>query len=309
MPVDADIQKVLDVLNAMPPVDYAKRPPLELARAMRSTPVTIPPIPNPAARVENRTIPGPHGDIPVRIYWPHGKGPCGVMVSLHGGGWVIGSLNSDEFKSHHLVHQAGCAIVSVDYRLSPEHRYPVPLDDCYAALEWTSKNAASLGFDANRIAIGGSSAGANLAAAVALMTRDRGGPALRFQLLTYPVCDDDFDRPSYIENATRLLLSREQMKWFWDQYVDPKDRSHPYVAPIRDTKLGSLPPALVITAEFDPLRDEGEAYAQRLKEAGVPVICQRYDGMVHGFLSAAVQHPSSMAALNLSAQQLKKYIG
>lgn len=309
MPVDADIQKVLDVLNAMPPVNYAGARPIELARQMRSVPVVIPAIEKSAARVENRIVPASRGDVPVRIYWPHGKGPFGVMVSFHGGGWVTGKLDSDEYKSHRLVNATGCAIVSVDYRMAPEHPYPVPLDDCYDVTCWVAANAASLGFDPARIAVGGSSAGGNLAAAVALRARDQKGPAIKFQLLTYPVCDDDFNRPSYVDNAEKLLLSRQQMIWFWDQYVEKPLRSHPYVSPCKSTNLAGLPPALVLTAEFDPLRDEGEAYAAQLKAAGVAVECRRYDGMVHGFLSAAVQHPSSLAALDLSAQHLKKYIG
>lgn len=309
MPVDTDIQKVLDVLNAMPAVDYAGMAPLQLARQMRAVPIVIPPIANPAARVENRKLPGPGGDIPVRIYWPHGKGPSGVMVSLHGGGWVTGKLDSDEYKSHLLVHEAGCAIVSVDYRMAPEDRFPAAVEDAYSVTRWVEANAASLNVDPARIAVGGSSAGGNLAAAVPLMIRDRGGPKLRLQVLTYPVCDDDFDRPSYHANAERLLLSRRQMMWFWDQYVDQADRGNPYVAPMREKNLAGLPPALVITAEFDPLRDEGEAYAQRLGDAGVEVEMQRFDGMIHGFLSAAVLHPSSTAALMLTARALKKYLG
>jgi len=309
MPVNADFQKLLDVINAMPVPDYARQPAIELARAMRAGPITIPPVPQPV-RVESRELPGPSGYIPVRIYRPDGPGPFGVMVSFHGGGWVTGKLDSDEHKSHVLARASGVAIVSVDYRMAPEHRFPAAAEDCYAVTDWVARNAATLGFDPNRVGVGGSSAGGNLSAVVPLMAKDRGGPALAFQLLTYPVCDDDFERPSYRDNPEGKVISRTQMIWFWDQYAPGKaDRDNPYLNPMRAKDLTGLPPALVITAEFDPLRDEGEAYAQRLRDAGVEVQSTRYDGMVHGFLSMMILHPVSQKALAQTAAAMKKYLG
>ncbi|HXC39355.1 MAG TPA: alpha/beta hydrolase [Burkholderiales bacterium] len=309
MPVDSDIQKLLDTINALPAVDFGHMPALEAARKLR-VPVNVPPIPRRAAKVENRSVPGPGGDIPVRIYWPEGKGPFGAMVSFHGGGWVIGNLDSDEYKSHMLVNDSGVAIVSVDYRLAPEHTFPAAAEDCYAVTKWVYDNARSLNFDPNRLGVGGSSAGGNLSAVVPLMARDRGGPPLRFQLLTYPVCDDNFDRPSYVNNPKGKIISRAQMQWFWDMYVpDKKDRGNPYATPMREKNLRGLPPALVLTAEYDPLRDEGAAYAARLKEAGVETEHVDYEGMVHGFISVAVLHAVSTKALRHTAAAMKKYLG
>jgi acetyl esterase len=309
MPVDAEFQKLLDLINAMPQPDYARQPALEIACQSRAAPITIPPVPQPV-RVESRGVKGPGGYIPIRIYRPDGPGPFGAMVSFHGGGWVTGKLDSDEYKSHVLARASGVAIVSVEYRLAPEHKFPAAAEDCYAVTEWTAKNAAALGLDAKRIGVGGSSAGGNLSAAVALMCRDRSGPALAFQLLTYPVIDDDFDRPSYRDNPKGKVISREQMAWFWDQYAPgTSERGNPYLNPLCAKDLKGLPPALVITAEFDPLRDEGEAYAKRLSEAGVEVRLSRYDGCVHGFLSIMVLHRKSQAALAETAAAMRRYLG
>jgi acetyl esterase len=309
MPVDPDIQKLLDMVNALPAVDFEHLPGEEAARKMR-VPINVPAIPRRAAKVENRKLPGPGGDIPVRIYWPEGKGPFGVLVSFHGGGWVIGNLDSDEYKSHLLVNESGCAIVSVDYRLAPEHKFPAAAEDCYAVTRWVYDNARSLNVDPARLGVGGSSAGGNLSAVVPLMARDRGGPPLRFQLLTYPVCDDNFDTRTYLDNPTGKIISRAQMRWFWDMYAPAAaDRANPYAAPMREKNLRGLPPALVITAEFDPLCSEGEAYAARLKEAGVETELKRYSGMVHGFFSVAPLHPVSTEGLHYTAAVMKKYLG
>jgi acetyl esterase len=177
-------------------------------------------------------------------------------------------------------------VVSVDYRLAPEARFPAPLEDCYAATRWAAENGSANDIDPSRIAVGGASAGSNLAAAVCLMARDRGGPSLAFQLLVYPVTDRNFGTGSYQENGEGYGLSKDGMSWYWDQYLSsPSDASNPYAAPLQATDLSGLPAALVITAEYDPLRDEGEAYAHSLQAAGVPTICTRYDGMTHGFFN------------------------
>jgi acetyl esterase len=183
-----------------------------------------------------------------------------------------------------VANRAGCKVVSVEYRLSPEHKFPGPLDDCYAALEWVAANGAEIGVDPSRLAVGGDSAGGNLAAAVALRVRDQGGPPLRYQLLVYPVTNHGFDTPSYRDNGVDYLLTTDMMRWFWDHYLTgPEDSDNPFACPLRAKELSGLPPAMVITAEFDPLRDEGEEFAAKLREAGVEVTQKRYDGQIHGF--------------------------
>jgi acetyl esterase len=236
------------------------------------------------AKVEDRRIPGPGPEIPVRIYTPAGAGPFPILAWFHGGGWVVGDLDTADPTARHLAVGAGCVVVSVDYRLAPETKFPGAADDCYAATVWAAQNAARLNGDADRLAVGGDSAGGNLAAAVALMARDRGKPPLVFQLLVYPVTACDFDTASYRQNAEGYMLTRDGMRWYWDHYLStPADASNPYAAPLVAQDLSGLPTALVITAEFDPLCDEGEVYGRRLQAAGVPTTCSRYDGMIHGF--------------------------
>jgi acetyl esterase len=241
------------------------------------------------AATEDRTVPGVDGNaIPVRIYWPEvGGDPLPVVVFFHGGGWVIGGIDSHDGTVRSLVNQTGAIFVSVDYRLAPEHPFPAAPEDCYAATQWVVNHADELNVDPTRVAVAGDSAGGNLAAVVPLMARDRGGPALAFQLLVYPCTDFDIDKyPSMTENAEGYFLTQDVMIWFYENYItDDAHRADPYAAPIRATNLSGLPPALIITGEFDPLRDEGEAYAQRLREAGVDVTSTRYDGMIHGFFS------------------------
>ncbi len=236
------------------------------------------------AAVEDRRLPGPAGEIPIRIYRSRLDDGQPALLWFHGGGWVLGDIDTHDRLCRSLANRIGGTVISVDYRLAPEHRFPAAAEDCYAATAWVVDNAAALHCDSRRVAIGGDSAGGNLSAVVAQMARDRGRPALVFQLLVYPVIDASFDTPSYRENAEGYLLSATGMRWFWDHYVpNPADRVNPYAAPIRATRLSDLPPALVITAGFDPLRDEGEAYAEALKGAGVRTTLTRYPGMIHGF--------------------------
>jgi acetyl esterase len=211
----------------------------------------------PVARVEDMQLPSASGEIPVRIYTPDWPTPLPVLVWYHGGGWVLGTLDASDHTCRELANAAGCIVVSVDYRLAPEHKFPASPDDCEAAYEWVLANAASFGGDPRRVAVGGDSAGGNLAAVVCIRARERNTPQPVFQVLVYPVTD------LYVNN--------------------PDEMAHPHASPLRAADLSGLAPALVITAEFDPLRDEGEAYGERLKEAGVPVIITRYDGMIHGF--------------------------
>jgi acetyl esterase len=242
----------------------------------------------PIARREERAVPVPGGEVPVRIYAPGGGAARPLLVYFHGGGWVIGDLDTHEGVAASLANRADCIVVSVDYRLAPEHRFPTAAEDCYAATVWVAEHAGELGGDPGRVAVGGDSAGGNLAAVVALMARDRGGPRLVHQLLVYPVTDYSFDTASYREFAEGYLLGHETMLYFWNQYLRSEaDGRDPLASPLRARDLAGLPPALVITAGYDPLRDEGEAYAARLRAAGVPVTLSRYDGLPHGFFSMA----------------------
>lgn len=241
--------------------------------------------PEEVAKVEHRFIPGPSADLPVRIYTPQGHGPFPALVYLHGSGFTVSNIEIADAPHRALANRTGCVLVAVNYQKAPEHKFPVPLDDAYATVEWVHVNAGSLSVDPSLIGVGGDSAGGNLAAAACLRARDDGGPAIAFQLLVYPTTDCQFDLPSMVENAQGYMLTTAAMRWFWDQYLnDPADADDPYACPMRATDLSGLPPAVVVTAEYDPLRDDGEAYAARLRESGVPVVLRRYEGMIHGFL-------------------------
>jgi acetyl esterase len=263
--------------------------------------------PEPVARVEDRTVPGPAGDVPVRVYWPEGEGPLPVIVYFHGGGWVMCGLDTHDASCRSLTNGVGAVVVSVDYRLAPEHRFPAAVDDCYAVTAWVAEHAAELGADPDRLAVAGDSAGGNLGAVVALVARDRGGPPLRFQLLVYPVIDGTMASASYRDNAEGYFLTADGMAWYWDQYVPaPADRSAPHASPIAAADLSGLPPALVVTAEYDPLRDEGEAYGRRLQEAGVPCDVRRYDGMFHGFFAVRDVLPAAKEANDVAHAALRE---
>jgi acetyl esterase len=267
--------------------------------------------PPPVSQVEERELPGPNGVIPVRVYTPAGSGPFPVLVYFHGGGWVLGSVETHDPVCRSLANAAECVVVSVDYRLAPEHKFPAAAEDCYTATLWVRTIAPLINGDADRIAVGGDSAGGNLAAVVTQMARDRGGPLLSFQLLVYPVTDYYLPgTPSYQGNADGYFLTRDDMEWFWNHYLSGEaDAVNPYACPSRAESLRGLPPALVITAEFDPLRDEGEAYAARLLDAGVAVRLVRYDGMIHGFFSMAGVLDQGKNALALAAAELRSALG
>jgi acetyl esterase len=264
------------------------------------------------ARIENRTVPGPAQPIPIRIYKPVPSGTLSALVYFHGGGWVIGGLESHDRECRALANLSGCTVIAVDYRLAPEHPFPAAVEDAYAATSYVADHAAEFGIDPHRIAVGGDSSGGNLAAVVTLMAREKGGPKLAFQLLIYPGVDlADDHRPSMIEFAEGHFLTRPLMDYFANHYI-PKleDRRRPDASPLYATDFRGLPPALVITAECDLLRDQGELYAQKLREAGVPVSVKRYDGMIHPFFSfggilddgrAAVTEAASAVRAALSA--------
>ena len=262
--------------------------------------------PEPVARVEDRTIPGSQCDIPVRVYAPAGDGPFPVTMYFHGGGFVIGDLDSHDNVCRSLVNRANCIIVSVDYRMGPEHKFPAAVVDAYDATAWVANHAGEIGGDPGRVAVCGDSAGGNLATVTALQARNRKGPNLKFQALIYPVTDATNSLPSYEENGEGYLLTKDTMQWFIRHYIgEDQDKKHPYLSPLFEKDLSGLPPALVITAEFDPLRDDGVEYAKRLEEAGVPTKHTLYPGMLHGFFSLSSVFSDAAVALDEVAAGLR----
>jgi len=289
MPLDPDAQKVVDLIVQANRPPYETLTPVEAREVyLASRRVLQPDLPD-VAEIKDLTCPGPLGPIPLRLYRgmsaPKGK-PQPVLVYFHGGGWVIGSIESHEFVCRGLANRAGCAVVSVDYRMAPEHKFPAPVDDCIAATAWVAANAASLGLDASRLSVGGDSAGGNLAAAVSLHARDNGGPKIMHQLLIYPATDMAATHPSHELFAKQLPLTKPTMHWFINHYMrTEKDKADWRASPLRAQRFDGLPPAYVLTAGFDPLRDEGEDFADRLKAAGGKVTKRRFEGQIHGFLN------------------------
>lgn len=309
MPLDEEMKQILAVL-APPGAPGLTDLSVAEARASMDALMAASPAPEPVGGVENRTIPGPAGEIPVRIYTPSRPGPHPVLVYFHGGGWVLGSLDTHDGTCRSLCNQAACVVVSVDYRLAPEHKFPAALEDCYAATRWVAEHAEDVNVDPRRVAVGGDSAGGNLTACVAQLARERGGPRLVHQLLVYPVTDARFDTPSYEENAAGFFLIRDGMKWFWGHYLNGEaDAANPHASPLRAKSFADLPPATVLTAQYDPLRDEGEAYGKRLQEAGVATRIERYDGVIHGFFGMAAVVPKARDAVGFAASELRRSFG
>ncbi len=288
MQIDPQMQAILDMaakaggkpFHDMAPVE-ARQVADAMFAAFRGTPKEV-------AKITDMKIPGPAGEIPLRVYTPSGAGPFGCLVFFHGGGWVIGNIETHDVVCREFTAGAGVVTVSVDYRLAPEHRFPAAPEDCYAATKCAFDNAKSINIDPNRIAVGGDSAGGNLAEVVSQMARDRGGPKVAFQLLIYPATDCVNETPSQREFAKDgYILSTADMHWFYGHYLTAADKTNPYACPAVAKNLAGLPPAYVMTAAIDPLRDEGEAYGAKLREAGVKVKVKRYEGVCHGFVSFA----------------------
>ncbi len=273
----------------------------EMYRAMRPLIAELP-----IHDVEDREIPGSLGSIPVRIYRPAGAGPFGVLMYFHGGGWVIGDLDTCDAVCREIATLGDVIVVSVDYRMAPEHVYPAAVTDCYDATVWAAANIENAN---GKLGVAGESAGGNLSAVVCLKARDEDGPKIDFQCLLYPVTDCTMAQPSYAENGEGYLLEKQSMVWFWDTYCpDKASREEPYASPSRAPNLSSLPPALVVTAEFDPLRDEGEAYAAALNAAGTEATAVRYDGLVHDFFATAALFECSRGGFEATVRAITQHL-
>ncbi|MGH9017092.1 MAG: alpha/beta hydrolase [Acidimicrobiales bacterium] len=301
MPVEPATQLVLDQMAAAPPLDFADLDPESFRTLFRDGLGLLDNAMagDPAEETETTTIAGPGGPLRLRLYRPapHSSAdpaPAPVVVFFHGGGWVIGDIDTHDGSCRILSRRTGAVVVSVDYRLAPEHRFPAALDDAEAAVVWAAAHAGEIGADPGRLAVAGDSAGGNLAAAVCLRAR-RGGPAICAQALVYPAVDFTTARPSMVANGQGYLLTADAVAWFSDQYMGDADRSDPEASPLL-ADLAGLPPAVVATAEFDPLHDEGTDYAAALGAAGVPVRHLDFPGLVHGFLALGVLSPGSAAA-------------
>ncbi len=308
MPLNPAIEMLLNAMASMaPPTDWTSAT-VEEVRAMYDGQMIVAEA-LAMARVADVSIPVEGAEIAARLYVPEGAGENPPLtVYFHGGGWVIGSLETHDGTCRALAQASGVAVLSIDYRLAPEHPYPQAALDCYAATVWAAENGAALGVDAARLAVAGDSAGGNLAAVVALMARDRGGPALRHQLLLYPVTDTDFSFPSYAENGGgEYYLGTETMRWFWRHYLDgqsPDDA--PLATVLRAPDVSGVAPAYILTAEYDPLRDEGAAYAKRLEVAGVDCTYDCAPGMIHGFMSMSAMVPDVAPWMAKSGQALAR---
>ena len=280
MPLDPQAQIVIDGITAIGLDVFNDDTDPTVIRALM-TAVIIPSTVE-VATVENREIPGPAGALPVRIYRPAGDAPKPIVVFFHGGGWVVGSLDTHDHVARKLANEIDAVVVSVDYRMGPEDRFPAAVEDSFAALEWAHAEAATIGGDPERLVVAGDSAGGNLAAIVAQMARTS-GPAVCFQLLVYPVTDYEFTSRSMEDNAEGFYLTRDMMRWFFDRYLNgPDEADDPRVSPLRNADLAGLPPAFVLTMEYDPLRDQGVAYGDAMRNAGNHVENITYPGLFHG---------------------------
>jgi acetyl esterase len=286
--LDPQARAVIDLVLKSGRPAYHQLSPKDARQLFRETRPASTPTPPEIGMVRDLTATGSLGPIPLRLYRPAGvpvSTPLAALVFFHGGGWVIGDLETHDVLCRQLTAESGASVVSVDYRLAPEHKFPAAADDAWAATRWVAAHAGELGIDASRLAVGGDSAGGNLAAVVALQARDERGPSIALQVLLYPVTDVAGETRSYRDFADGYLLTREGMRWFVAHYLNAAEQAADWRAsPMRAPSLAGLPPALIVTAGFDPLRDEGEAYAQRLGDADVRVDSVRYGGMIHGFV-------------------------
>ena len=302
MTLDSQSQAILDYMAKMETTPLHELSPTE-ARANEM--LVLEPGPEMFA-VDDLTIPGPADDLSIRLYQPVDADAGPALVWFHGGGWVLGNIDMDDGTCRRIAQRAGCRVVSVEYRLAPEAKFPAAPEDCYAAVEWLSEHGDSIGVERRTLAVGGDSVGGTLAAAVCQMARDRGGPAIRHQLLVCPVMDRDFSTASYLECGNSYRPTTHLMRWFWNHYLDdPADASDPRAAPLQARDLSNLPPATIITAEYDVLRDEGEEYGARLCSADVDATVSRYDGTIHFLVLLADRIDKGQLALDQLAAALR----
>ena len=287
MAIDPQVQAVIELVVRSGRPAYHQLSPKDARQLFRETRPASTPTPPEIGAVRNLVANGPGGPIPLRVYRPAGVAASVALPGLmyfHGGGWVIGDLDTHDVLCRQLTAEAGVTVVNVDYRLAPEHKFPAAADDAWAATRWTVAHASEFGVDAGRLAVGGDSAGGNLAAVVALQARDAGAPIIKLQVLVYPVTDVAAESRSYQDFSEGYMLTRESMRWFTAHYLAAAGQANDWrVSPLRASSHAGLPPALVVTAGFDPLRDEGAAYAAKLQQAGVLVDYVCYGGMIHGF--------------------------
>jgi acetyl esterase len=308
--LDGTVRKILEAVRKLDLPSIESLTPVEARQRVTETRADLSGAMEPLASIENLRIPGPNGrsggEIPVRVYTPETRSGAGI-VYFHGGGWVVCNLDTHDVPCSAIAHRAGAVVVAVDYRLAPEHKFPAAVEDAWTALRWVAANSPRLGIDPNQLCVCGDSAGGNLGAVMALKSRDENGPRIAFQALVYPVTDlSSFETGSYDEFAEDHYLTRSMMQWFRDHYLaDSSDARNPDASPLLARDLHGLPPALVITAECDPLRDEGEAYAKRLRDAGVEVTETRYAGMIHPFFSLAGALPQALDAYQQIADAVK----
>ena len=302
MPLAPEIKAFLEAAAAagLPQVWEA---PIEVIRRNTQSRPALAGTPEPLFDVSNRFIPGPTADLPIRIYRPS-KVTERTIVYFHGGGWVLNFLDIYDASLARLANQSGATIISVNYQKAPEHPFPIPFDDCYATLLWVLQNATELAINTKKLGVAGDSAGANLAAAVALKARDN-DIAIAFQLLVYPCNDRDFETESYQSNATGYGLSTQAMQWFWQQYLQgDAHNQNPYAVPMRAENFSNLAPAIVITAEYDPLLSDGEKYVELLARDGVATSYKRYEGMIHGFFTNMAVTSVAGQAIDFSASEI-----
>ncbi|MCY1343552.1 Carboxylesterase NlhH [compost metagenome] len=304
MPLDPQIAAVLSQFSGMPQPDFSQ---LDAASYRQVADHMMPPLPGAAmAEVRDLRVAGAAGELDARLYRPLDRRDLPLLVFFHGGGFVIGTLDTHDNLCRSLAEQTGAAVVSVAYRLAPEAKFPAAPQDCYRATCALVERAAELGVDVSRLALAGDSAGANLAIAVSRLAASQGGPRIAYQCLFYPVTEGRCDSASYTEFADGYFLSRAAMQWFWQQYLgDPAQVDDPLASPLRAADFAGLPPTTLLTAEFDPLRDEGEAFAARLQQAGVATRVERCAGMIHGFVSMAPFVERAGAALAGAAADLR----
>ncbi|MCY4618971.1 MAG: alpha/beta hydrolase [Chloroflexi bacterium] len=308
MPVTAETQAILDLRAGVPPFNGLTREKAREAMAVLRPEGELEPV----AQVFEMAIPGPAGGIPAWSYLPtDDTRDLPTVVYFHGGGWVSGSLDSHDALCRALCNRTGMSVLSVQYRLAPEDRYPAAAEDAYAAVAWINSTNNQLGTRSECVAVAGDSAGGNLAAVVSQMTRDRGGPRIDSQILIYPVTDFNFETESYrVNGCGEYGLTEAAMRRCWDLYLnDDSEGAQPYASPLQAADLENLPRSLTITAEYDPLRDEGEAYAAALGAAGNQSACTRYDGVIHGFVSAFEAVPEGSQALDQIAAELRATFG